>query len=75
VVGDDRLRAAGEDGGHPAAAIRQDAVADGKDTTMKGQQISASERFVHRPPGQPAFLQLPASDDAVLALCEGHDEG
>ena len=50
-------------------------MADGKDATMKGQQMSAGEPFVHRPPVHPAFLQLPASDDAVLAFSENDDQG
>jgi hypothetical protein len=65
-VAQDSGRAARERGGHPVAAAREAAVADGVDTGEHGMQAAGAEPVSDGVLADSEIEQLPPSDNAML---------
>lgn len=70
-VAEERLRAAGEDGGHPAPARGKARVAGGVDAAVERMKMAARDQARDHPPAQAERDDLGRRDDAALVGSEG----
>jgi hypothetical protein len=75
VVAEHGARAGGEDGGHPASALREGSVADGVHAAVHDVESLAVHPPVDRAPSHAALEQLPAGHDPMLRACQVRNEG
>jgi hypothetical protein len=73
AVAQDRARAGGENGGHPAALHRQAAMAYGVHARVHDVQPPALYASIDRAPAESQLRQLRARNHAVLALGQPRD--
>jgi hypothetical protein len=72
-MGQHRPRPGGEHRGHPAPGAREDGVADRVHPVMQSMQPAGADAVRDRVVVEPKAVELPAGDDAVLAVGERRD--